>query len=193
MITLGVADVVVGAVRPMQSLPGGLAAGITGAVGIAILAVGLLLDVFVLRKLNAIRMGLATLVYFSGWLTTLEAFGARKWWTTMFPDPALLLLARLAGIGLLIFLTFGVTGLILNRVSPVGEIAYGKVVGTGDATKVKATGSAVGWAAVTAVFALSIPTGTWAASFTDALASPGTALANSMISAAVSGVGGGRR
>jgi len=178
-------------------LPGGLAAGITGAVGVAILGVGLLLDVFVLKpaRTHTPRMAIAVLVYFSGWLTTLEAFGARKWWTSMFPGPGMLLLVRLAGLGLLVFLLFGVGGLVLNRVSPVGQVAHDRVgMGHPDSSQVKATWPAIRWSAIVALFALSIPAGTWVSTYvTGALAAPGTVVANTVISAAVRGVGGGGR
>ena len=193
---VGVQVQVLGAgVKPLQALPGGLAAGVTGAVGIAVLAVGLLLDIFVLHgrdRANRWRMAAAVLVYFSGWLTMLEAFGARRWWATMFPDPGMLLLVRLAGLGLLGFLTAAVFGLALTKITPVGEVAHKKIMGKKEGEKVKATGSAIGWAAVVALFALSMPANSWVATnFTGVLAAPGTIVANTVISAAVRGVGGG--
>jgi hypothetical protein len=137
-------------------------------------------------------MAVAVLVYFSGWLTTLEAFGARAWWTTMFPSPGMLLLVRLAGLGLLGFLTLAVVGLALTKVTPVGEAAHKKVMGKKESEKVKATGSAIGWSAVVALFALSMPANSWVATnLTGTLAAPGTIVANTVISAAVRGVGGG--
>jgi hypothetical protein len=180
-------------VAPIQALPAGLAEGLTGAVGIAILVVGGVIDVLAVRGegLNQRRLALVVLIYFSGWLTVLDACHARGWWTGMVTDPGIMFLVRLAGLGLLAFLTMAVVGLVLKKAPvQVADDAGKKVAEHKDANKAKVTPTAMTWAAVTALFALAIPAGTGASNYAMyVLNAPGTFVSAILIRGAAHLVG----
>lgn len=180
-------------VQPIQALPAGLAEGLTGAVGIAILVVGAVIDVLAVKGegLNQRRLALVILVYFSGWLTVLEACHARGWWTDMITNPGIMFLVRLAGLGLLAFLTLAVVGLVLKKAPvQVADEARKKVTEHKDANKAKLTPPALTWAAAVALFSLAIPAGTGASNYAMyVLNAPGTLVSATVIRGAAHLVG----
>ena len=201
-------NVVIAVVQPVQALPGGLAEGLTGAVGVAILAAGAAVDVLALKgkggggdkdgksggggtgRANRVRMAVAVLVYFSGWLTVLEACHAREWWTGMVTDPGIMFLVRLVALGLLVFLTAGVVGLVVVKVPVQVADQATKKLEHADANKARITPTAVTWAAVTALASLAIPAGTMASSYAiNVLNAPGTLVSATLIRGAAHLVG----
>lgn len=137
-----------------STLPGAALVGITWAAGAAVLAVGGLLDILAFKRSAGLRMAVVTLVYFSGWLTSLTALGARGWWDFYVTDPNWRLGFQLASLFVQGFVILAIVGLAAGKWIKAGPVAHDKVGLThSDATKPKLTGSVVGWTFAAALLA----------------------------------------
>jgi hypothetical protein len=182
------------AATPDAALPGAALVGITWAAGAAVLAAGGLLDVLAFKRSAGWRMSGVTFLYFSGWLTSLTALGARGWWDFYVTDANWRLGFQLASLFVQGFVIFAIAGLALGKWIKAGPVAHDKVGLThSDATKPKLTGSVVGWTFAAALLALACPPDAWASTHvTKVLSSPGDAIGATAVHAAIIAVGQGR-
>jgi xanthine/uracil/vitamin C permease (AzgA family) len=192
LVMLAAEQVLAAPPKPRNPLPPGVGEGITWAAGAAIFAIGALSDVIAFKKHHGWRMGLASLFYFSGWLTMLDAIGCRQWWIETVSDPNWRFGIRVAGGAVIVFLFLAIAGLLLTRYTPAAGVAHDKMgLSDGDAKKPKLTGSAVLWTFAGAWLALSIKQGTWFDTHAVAgLAWPGDHLGSYLVLQFSNGVGG---